>query len=717
MEPNRSVRILLRKPQIEQQSDEWFDIRRKKITATQVGTIMGISPFQSPEDLYREKKNKSPMNKNLNENIKWGYFHERFAKLEYEKMFNTKVFPLGLLNHDSIDWLAASPDGIVNNDKYGAILVEFKCPLKRKFKHDAKVLNYYWMQCQIQMEVCNIDATDLFECWFDENQNLVHYKNTRIFRDKHWFDETFDTLKLFYQALHSKRKRNDWNLHNLNETTNYLIGQPCIDWLVFHGMRNNLYPDEVNCNQMLVNQRILFYQNVYSMFNYTDVPNLGNLQNKYDYTNFLINKNTNIIRNAVLRKDDYMIEINLLFRKDIFNQRFKENEQASYIPVLVENNSIELTGKGKIVNDCVKIRCQLVNYVTNTPVYVISRSCRRNESKDKWNILDCVSKYDSNEDISDKIEKAYQWLNLVPKLKYINKLFEYPEYYPVWNRNVDQRWCNAIKKLCYDIGELTLLWNIGLEKRNYLHSKNIYHISQLQADDLNFSDKYKKPMEFILQGLRDKSKKIIRGGHIEERKTDIEFFVDFEVLSREDVSYENFPEMEAYEMIYQIGLGWRYYGRKWNYKMWLAKERTLEEEKRIIEEWLIMMKLLSDDNAPVYHWYKAEQIFFNKAIRRHNMNWTKPNWVDLHELYTTLPIVIAGMHSFQLKEITRALRNFNLVEKSYEDLVCQSGRNALSDAWDYYYNENKSEEHINNMKNYNELDCFLLTVLLDIGRI
>ena len=35
MEPNRSVRILLRKPQIEQQSDEWFDIRRKKITATQ----------------------------------------------------------------------------------------------------------------------------------------------------------------------------------------------------------------------------------------------------------------------------------------------------------------------------------------------------------------------------------------------------------------------------------------------------------------------------------------------------------------------------------------------------------------------------------------------------------------------------------------------------------------------------------------------------------
>ena len=131
----------------------------------------------------------------------------------------------------------------------------------------------------------------------------------------------------------------------------------------------------------------------------------------------------------------------------------------------------------------------------------------------------------------------------------------------------------------------------------------------------------------------------------------------------------------------------------------------------------MMMKLLSEEKAPVYHWYKAEQIFFNKAMKRHNIDWVKPNWVDLHELYTTLPIVIAGMHSFQLKEITMALRNFNLVEKSYEDLVCQSGRNALSDAWDYYYNGVTNEEHINNMKNYNELDCFLLTVLLDIGRV
>ena len=53
------------------------------------------------------------------------------------------------------------------------------------------------------------------------------------------------------------------------------------------------------------------------MFTFIDVPNLGNLQNRYDYTKFLMNKNTKIIRNAVLRKNNYMIEINLLFRQDV----------------------------------------------------------------------------------------------------------------------------------------------------------------------------------------------------------------------------------------------------------------------------------------------------------------------------------------------------------------------------------------------------------------
>ena len=49
-------------------------------------------------------------------------------------------------------------------------------------------------------------------------------------------------------------------------------------------------------------------------------------------------------------------------------------------------------------------------------------------------------------------------------------------------------------------------------------------------------------------------------------------------------------------MIYQIGLGWRYFGRKWNYKMWLTKERTLEEKNN--------REMVNDDeilSKKIYH--------------------------------------------------------------------------------------------------------------------
>ena len=72
------------------------------------------------------------------------------------------------------------------------------------------------------MEVCNIDATDLFECWFDENQNWFITKTQEFLEINIGLMKHLIHLN-FSIRLYSKRKRNDWNLHNLNETTNYLI--------------------------------------------------------------------------------------------------------------------------------------------------------------------------------------------------------------------------------------------------------------------------------------------------------------------------------------------------------------------------------------------------------------------------------------------------------------------------------------------------------------
>ena len=41
-------------PHSEQRSEEWFDARKDKITASNVGAILGLSPYKKPDDVMRE---------------------------------------------------------------------------------------------------------------------------------------------------------------------------------------------------------------------------------------------------------------------------------------------------------------------------------------------------------------------------------------------------------------------------------------------------------------------------------------------------------------------------------------------------------------------------------------------------------------------------------------------------------------------------------------
>ena len=77
-------------------------------------------------------------------------------------MKNIKIYEAGLLIHDKYNWLGASPDGILENDK----LIEIKCPIKRNIDNSIPI--YYLNQIQIQLEVCNLENCYLFQCKFEE---------------------------------------------------------------------------------------------------------------------------------------------------------------------------------------------------------------------------------------------------------------------------------------------------------------------------------------------------------------------------------------------------------------------------------------------------------------------------------------------------------------------------------------------------------------------
>ena len=92
-------------------------------------------------------------------------------------MHGNEVLEFPLMPHSTISWLGASPDGITTNDE----MIEIKVPLTREIT--GKIPLQYWMQMQIQMEVCDIDVCRFVEVKFEEYDTDEDYKKDFFIND------------------------------------------------------------------------------------------------------------------------------------------------------------------------------------------------------------------------------------------------------------------------------------------------------------------------------------------------------------------------------------------------------------------------------------------------------------------------------------------------------------------------------------------------------
>lgn len=230
-----------------QNNKQWESLRKSIISATDISSILESNPFKSKRELLIEKSYKNADNDFTNSNfynldaVNWGHKFEPIAKDIYQNMNKCNVITSGLIGHNRHKWLAATPDGFVlkNNVKYKSTenvenikindinkLIEFKCPFNRDIFDTVPI--YYWMQTQLQMEVCNINTCDLFVCKFLEYDNIDNYNadiysvkgtffnpndnkqvywklhNYKIFtikRDRKWFSNNFKALENFYNEM------------------------------------------------------------------------------------------------------------------------------------------------------------------------------------------------------------------------------------------------------------------------------------------------------------------------------------------------------------------------------------------------------------------------------------------------------------------------------------------------------------------------------------
>ena len=160
-----------------QRSDEWYIFRNSTLTASNIYKIF-VSDY-SQTQLILEKCEPLDVSKfkvtNTSSPMHWGQKYEPVSILYYEYINNTKVSEFGCIPHSEYSYIAASPDGIVcdSNSKLFGRMLEIKNVVSREITGIPKM--EYWIQMQLQMEVCDLNECDFLEMKFIEYTNEEEY--------------------------------------------------------------------------------------------------------------------------------------------------------------------------------------------------------------------------------------------------------------------------------------------------------------------------------------------------------------------------------------------------------------------------------------------------------------------------------------------------------------------------------------------------------------
>ena len=189
-EPNiekitEQINILRSKPQPIQRTKEWYSDRYNLITASNAYKIFESQAMKN--QLIYEKCKPLAFGQdeefkfiNVNSPLHWGQKYEKVSVMIYEKKFGTLIEDFGCIKHDKYNFLGASPDGINvddTNERYGRML-EIKNIVNREI--DGIPKKEYWIQMQLQMEVCDLNECDFLETKFIEYEDYDRFKEDSI---------------------------------------------------------------------------------------------------------------------------------------------------------------------------------------------------------------------------------------------------------------------------------------------------------------------------------------------------------------------------------------------------------------------------------------------------------------------------------------------------------------------------------------------------------
>jgi putative phage-type endonuclease len=184
---------------LEQGSDDWFNARVGRVTASNVGAILGLSPFRKRQDVMRTMVRE--WHGALSEFVgnvatEYGNMNEQLARTDYQLKTGNIVEAVGF--YPFYEWAGASPDGfLIDRSPEFSKIVEFKCPFSLRNGGAFKSIHeqpHYYAQIQFQMLVVDVLECDFVQ-WhtndmmietveFNEDYTMAMVEKLRAFYDE-----------------------------------------------------------------------------------------------------------------------------------------------------------------------------------------------------------------------------------------------------------------------------------------------------------------------------------------------------------------------------------------------------------------------------------------------------------------------------------------------------------------------------------------------------
>jgi hypothetical protein len=174
---------------VKQLSDEWFALRRKRITASVAGEAVGLGGNGLPSDLWRFKRFFPDQEKEDTPDMSEGRRNEGPTADKCAKFLGggTELEEVGIFGFERWNWLLASPDRRITKGPHAGKYIEVKYSIRTLYEEPKLE---HLVQTHVQMHVLNQSELFLIYGFTDGSVNifLVHW--SQAFWD--WLEERLE---------------------------------------------------------------------------------------------------------------------------------------------------------------------------------------------------------------------------------------------------------------------------------------------------------------------------------------------------------------------------------------------------------------------------------------------------------------------------------------------------------------------------------------------